>query len=169
MKPSWMRLAIVVFLSSAVLPAAAAHGATQILHGADSTFRSDALGICWGIVKVPDTGALEVVIRIRVLEPAQNRFKSFAVEAFHPFTGAAEWIVVRKPLEATNDIRTPREDFKRLGGRRIRFYTGATGPEDQAPDLIVEYLGIPDTSPEFSRFDELEHYFGIAFDRLTKP
>ena len=168
MKPSRMRLAIVVFLSFAVLPAAV-HGETQILHGADSTFRSDALGICWGIVKVPGTGALEVVIRIRVLKPAQNRFKSFAVEAFHPFTGAAEWIADRKPLEATNDIRTPREDFKRLGGRRILFYTGATGPGDQAPDLIVEYLGIPDTSPEFARFDELEHYFGIAFDRLTKP
>jgi hypothetical protein len=169
MNTRWMRFATFVLLSLAALPAADARGETQILHGADSTFRSDSLGICWGIVQSPDTAALQVVIRIRVLDPAQNRFRSFAVKAFHPFTGAAEWIAVRQTLEATNDIITPREDFKRLGGRRILFYADATGPADQAPDLIVEYLGIPDTSPQFSREDELEAYFGMAFDRLTKP
>ena len=169
MKPYLMRFATFVLLSFALLPAASVYSETQILHGADSTFRSESIGICWGIVKAPETGSLQVVIRIRVLDPAHNRFRSFAVKAFHPFTGAAEWIAVRKMLETTNDIHTPREDFKRLGGRKILFYASATGPGDQPADLIVEYLGIPDTSPQFSSFNELEGYFGIAFDRLTKP
>jgi hypothetical protein len=169
MKCLGMRLALLALLFLAAFPAAGVRGATQILHGADSTFRNGALGICWGIVKAQDTGALQVVIRIRVLDADHNRFKSFAVKAFHPFSGAAEWIAARKPLQASNDILTPREDFKRLGGRQILFYTSASGPEDQAPDVIVEYLGIPDTSPQFSREDELEDYFRIAFDRLVKP
>jgi len=169
MRPFWMRFAAIALLTLAAVPVAGVHGETQILHGADSTFRSESLGICWGIVKAPATGSLQVVIRIRVLDPAHNRFRSFAVKAFHPFTGADEWIEARKTLTATNDILTPREDFKRLGGRRILFFASAAGPEDQPPDLIVEYLGIPDTSPEFSSFDELEKYFKIAFDRLMNP
>ena len=169
MKSYLMRFATFVFLSFAVLSAADVYSETQILHGADSTFRSESLGICWAIVKSPDTGSLEVVIRIQVLDPAKNRFRSFAVKAFDPFTGTAEWIAVQKTLETTNDIRTPREDFKHLGGRQILFYASAIGPGDQPADLIVEYLGIPDTSPQFSSYNELEGYFGIAFDRLAKP
>lgn len=168
MKCLGMRLALLALLFLAAFPAAGVRGETQVLHGADSTFRSDGLGICWGIVKAQDTGALQVVIRIRVLDADHHRFQSFAVKAFHPFSGAAEWIAVRRPLQATNDILTPREDFKRLGGRQILFYTSAGGPEDQAPDVIVEYLGIPDTSPQFTNRDDLEHYFDIAFDRLGK-
>jgi len=169
MKYYRQRIAILALLVAFTLPAALLYGETEIVHGADSTFRTDTLGICWGIVKDATSGALQVVTRIQLLEQEKNSFRSFAVKAFHPFTETSEWIAPRQSLENTNDIISPREDFKRLGGRQIFFYENATGPENQPADLIVEYLGIPDTSPQFAGYDELEDYFGIAFDRLIRP
>jgi len=169
MKYHRLRIAIIALLVSVTMPAALLYGETEILHGADSTFRTDALGICWGIVKDVKTDGLQVVTRIQLLDQGKTPYRSFAVKAFHPFTEDSEWIVPRQSLENTNDIKSPREDFKRLGGRQVFFYESATGPEDQPADLIVEYLGIPDTSPQFAGYDELEDYFRIAFDRLTRP
>lgn len=169
MKNHRLQIAIFVLLVFAATPVAFLYGETEVLHGADSTFRTEALGICWGIVKAPVADSLQVVTRIQVLDPEKNPFKSFAVKAFHPFTGAAEWIAARQPIETTHDIISPREDFKRLGGRQIHFYHSVAGPADQAPDMVVEYLGIPDTTPELSDTEGLERYFAVAFERLTKP
>ena len=169
MKPHPLRFVIVAAMLFFAGSAGVVHGETRVLHGSDSSFRSEGIGICWALLKTPASDALQVVIRIRVMAPDANIFKSFAVKAVHPFTGAAEWIAGRRALEVRNDVLTPREEFKRLGGRRILFFKSASGPADQQPDMVVEYLGIPDTAPEFSDQGQLENYFTVAFDRLQKP
>jgi hypothetical protein len=168
MKTDPLRLPLLVLVLLALAPLGAASGETRVLPGADASFRSGALGICWGILKEPPGDALQVVTRIRVMAPEANPYTSFAVQAFHPFTGAVEWVARRQPLAADNDVISPREDFKRLGGRRVLFFQAAAGPEDAPPDLVVEYLGIPDTAPEFAAPGRLEDYFAIAFERLEK-
>ena len=169
MKPHPLRFVIVAAMFFFAWSVGVAQGETRVLHGSDSSFRSEAIGICWAILKTPASDALQVVIRIQVMAPDANIFKSFAVKAVHPFTGAAEWMVGRRALEVRNDVLTPREEFKRLGGRQILFFQSASGPADQQPDMVVEYLGIPDTAPEFSNPGQLENYFAIAFGRLQKP
>jgi hypothetical protein len=169
MKNHRRRIAIIVLIVFAAAPLAPLRAATEIRHGADAAFRTEALGICWGIVKTPPTDSLQVVIRIRVLDPAKNPFRSFAVKAVHPFSGAAEAITARRPLEAVNDVFSEREAFKDMGGRQILFFRQAAGPADQPPDLMVDYLGIPDTAPQFADKEALEGYFAMAFDRLMKP
>jgi hypothetical protein len=168
MKTNYLRFLIIVIVFAVLIPISVSAGDTRILHGADSSFRSNALGICWGILKSQTSDTLQVVIRIQILDSGSNSFRSFAVKAIHPFTGESEEIAARQPLRIHNDVITPREDFKRLGGRQVLFFQSTTGPEDQIPDLIVEYLGIPDTTPEFSDSDKLESYFTIAFERLQK-
>lgn len=166
--PRMHRICLVLLIPVAL--AAAAHGVeTEIRHGADAAFRTESLGICWGIVPAAQGDALEVVTRIRVLDPGKNPFRSFAVKAVHPFTDAAEWITPRKPLEAVNDVVSMREAFKAMGGRQILFFKQAAGPAEQAPDLMVDYLGIPDTAPQMADWQALEAYFKIAFARLMKP
>jgi hypothetical protein len=168
MKTDSMRLLIVAVLLLVLAPLGTASGETRMLPGADASFRNEGVGICWGILKGPQSDVLQVVTRIRVLDPGANPYRSFSVQAFHPFTGAVEGVAQRKPLATDNDVISPREDFKRLGGRRILFFQGASGPEDAPPDLVVEYLGIPDTAPEFADSGQLEDYFNIAFERLGK-
>jgi len=169
MKILRLPLAALVLVAAVALPAAVRAGDTEVRHGADAAFRTASLGICWGIVPAAQTGALDVVTRIRVLDPGQNPFRSFAVKAVHPFTGAAEWITPRKPLETVNDVVSAREAFKAMGGRQLLFFKAASGPADQAPDLMVDYLGIPDTAPQLADRQALEAYFKIAFARLATP
>ncbi|MFZ7127889.1 MAG: hypothetical protein ACOWWM_17165 [Desulfobacterales bacterium] len=165
---NFFRLWIIVVVSTLLTLAPAAGEGARIRHGEDSSFRTETLGVCWGNLRSPDSDVLKVVIRIRILDPEANPFGRFAVKAVHPFSGAVEWIAVPQPLSIQNDVWTPREDFKRLGGRQILFYRSATASESQTPDLVVDYLGIPDTTPEFSDPDQMERYFTIAFDRLRE-
>ena len=116
MKYHRLHIAIIVLLVSVTMPAALLYGETEILHGADSTFRTDALGICWGIVKDVKTDGLQVVTRIQLLDQGKTPYRSFAVKAFHPFTEDSEWIVPRQSLENTNDIKSPREASRRING-----------------------------------------------------
>jgi hypothetical protein len=169
MKIHRLSLAALVLLTAVALPAAAPGGATEVRHGADAAFRTASLGICWGIIPAAQSGVLDVVTRIRVLDPGKNPFRSFAVKAVHPFTGATEWISPRQALKEVNDVVSAREAFKAMGGRQMLFFKAASGPADQAPDLMVDYLGIPDTAPQLADRQALEAYFKIAFARLMKP
>jgi hypothetical protein len=42
----------------------------------------------------------------------------------------------------------------------------AVGKEN--PDMIVSYLGVPDTSPEVLSKKEMDNYFEKALERVTK-
>ncbi|HSO61301.1 MAG TPA: hypothetical protein VLR50_09730 [Desulfobacterales bacterium] len=48
------------------------------------------------------------------------------------------------------------------------FYRLAAGAPDQAPDLVVYYMGVPDTTPEVADAGQMETYFELAFNRMEK-
>jgi hypothetical protein len=137
---------------------------TREVHGADSSFRSGAVGICWGMLRGAPGEDVQVVIRIRLLAEGEAPYAQLSVEAVHPLTRAAETVVSRRPLERTADVTAPRESFKNLTGRRIAFYDRT----DPQPRLVVFYNGVPDTTPELPDRDRLEQYFEIAFKRLAQ-
>ena len=150
-----------------ISPATAAAEARKV-HGADSSFLEGPLGICWGMLRTRSGADPQVVIRIRVLDSNRNPYLSYAIQAVHPFSGAVEWIVEPQPLAKVNDAVSMREAFKNMGGRRLMFYEQAAAKADGQPDLVIYYIGIPDTTPEFQTADQLEDYFQMAFDRLEK-
>ena len=138
------------------------------VHGADSSFREGPLGICWGILRTRSGADPQVVIRIRIMDSDRNPYLSYAIQAVNPFSEAVNWIVEPKPLAEVNDAVSMREAFKNMGGRRLIFYERAAAKADEQPDLVIYYMGIPDTAPEFQAADQLEDYFQVAFDRLKK-
>jgi len=156
-------LAAACILSMGLAPAAG-HCETREIHGADSSFRTGAVGICWGMLRGAAGSDVQVMIRIRMLFEGDSPYSDYAVQAVHPLTKAAEWVVPRRPLEKVNTAAAPRESFKNLAGRRIYFYR----PSAPEPDLAVYYMGIPDTTPEFWDAAQLEQYFDIAFKRLAQ-
>ena len=149
---------------STVLAPAPVQGETREIHGADSSFRSGAIGICWGMLRGAPGSDVQVTIRIRILSEGDRPYSDYAVQAVHPLTQAAEWVVPRRSLEKVNTVAAPRESFKNLAGRRIYFYR----PAASEPELAVYYMGIPDTTPELTDAAQLERYFDLAFKRLAQ-
>lgn len=137
---------------------------TKEIHGADSSFRTGPIGICWGMLRGAPGSDVQVIIRIRVLSDGDSPYSDYAVQAVHPLTKAAEWGVPKRPLEKVNTAAAPRESFKNLAGRRIYFFR----PSASEPDLAVYYMGVPDTTPELSDAAQLEQYFDLAFKRLAQ-
>jgi hypothetical protein len=152
------------FCAAAAVMASEAGCETKEIHGADSSFRTGDIGICWGMLRGVPGSDVQVVIRIRSLTDGTPSYSDYAVQAVHPLTQATEWVVTRGPLKKVNDVQTPREVFKRLTGRRIFFYK----PSAPEPELAVFYMGIPDTTPELTDAAQLEHYLDLAFNRLIK-
>jgi len=162
-----MLLAIACFMGSLSMMEIGRCG-TREIHGADSSFRVDCLGIVWGVLRSLQGAPAQVVIRVRVLEDSRAPYAAFAVQAVQPLSGATDWVTRRRPLAAVNDVVSSREVFKDMTGRRLLFYRQAAGAPDPAPDLVVYYMGVPDTTPEFADAGQMENYFELAFNRLTK-
>jgi hypothetical protein len=160
--PAWWLAA--AFIVGAALLAPAADSETTEIHGADSSFRTGDIGICWGMLRGSPGSDVEVVIRIRSLTGGEPPYSEYAVQAVHPLSGVTEWAVSKRPMEKINDVSAPREAFKNLAGRRILFYK----PFASEPDLAVYYMGIPDTAPEVTTAAQLEQYFDLAFKRLAR-
>ena len=51
---------------------------------------------------------------------------------------------------------------------RFFLYTTEENYKDKKPDMVVYYLSIPDTAPEFLKKSKLEEYFKDAIARLKK-
>jgi hypothetical protein len=141
---------------------------TREIHGADSSFRVDSLGIVWGVLRSAQGAPVQVIIRVRIMGDFPTPYAAFAVQAVQPLSGTAEWVAQRRPLTAVNDVVSPREAFKDMTGRRLLFFRQAAGAPDQAPDLVIYYMGVPDTTPEFADAGQMENYFEMAFKRLAK-
>jgi hypothetical protein len=135
-------------------------------HGADSVFEKDGITILWAILKGPTEESSWV--HIKIINSGKNPFQIFSVEAVDPFSKEKEWVVKGKKLEKENLIRSNRASFREKTGRRILFYRSTEAFEKENPDMIVYYLGVPDTSPEFLSEKGIEDYFQKAQERLKK-
>jgi len=135
-------------------------------HGADSVFEKEGITILWAILKGPTEGSSRVYIKI--LNSGNSPFQVFSVEAVDPFSKEKEWVVKGEVLKKENLVKGVRTSFNEKTGRRVFFYKNAEDLSKGNPVMIVYYLGIPDTSPEFLTEREMENYFEEALRRLIK-
>ena len=90
------------------------------------------------------------------------------MEAIDPFSKEKEWVVKEEELKRENSVKSIRSSFRDKTARRILFYRSRQAFEKENPDLVVYYLGVPDTSPEVLSEKEMEDYFRKAQERLKK-
>src|SRR6266542_2659341 len=126
-----------------------------VVHGADSVFTDPELGIVWGVLK--NEAEERTMVVIRVSNPA-GRYAYMTVEGVDPFTQRRVALVDGLPLGASIDIRTPRASFADLPRREIHLYASAADWRTGRSGLTVYYLGVPDTTPEFTTEAALESY-----------
>jgi hypothetical protein len=146
--------AILLWLSLCLGWPGTAPGETTLLHGADSIFRSDDVTIVWAVLRVPGDASAHVVIRI----VAAPRFGAVSVDAVDPFTDTRRPVTALRPLAAFVDITRARGDFADLPRLEIHLYENAGAG---VPALTVYYLGVPDTTPEFTTEPLLLNYLNL--------
>ena len=134
-------------------------------HGADSVFKVKDVAVIWAILKGSDDAHSTVVIRIENLSAGKPVYQRFSVSAVHPFSGAEKRLVINEPFGEKNLVKSSRASFRDMPGRRIFLYKTADASQ---PDMVIYYMSIPDTAPEFLKPEQLDSYLDQTVERLKK-
>lgn len=136
-------------------------------HGADSTFVAQGLTVMWAVLRGQDEESTQVHLLIVKSSPRADAYRSFTVLSADPFSGEIREELRAAPLKEQNRIVKPRSAYQYFSSQRLLFYAGADPAPEQAPDLTIYYLGVPDTSPEFNALEDLDAYFRDTLRRLS--
>ena len=134
----------------------------EMLHGADSVFASPGIGIAWAVLRGPTEE--ETVVVTRVSNPT-GRYAYLRVEGVNPFSGGRTAVLEGAPLGPRVDVRSPRAGFADFPRREIHLYATEGEWRARKPALTVYYLGVPDTTPEFTSQAALEAYLAGTSSR----
>ena len=132
-----------------------AQGGEQALHGADGIFVSPDAAIVWAVLKAPSGDKATVWFRV---VNSTGKFSYVSVDGVDPFTKQRVRVERGVALGADARLQSDRDTFSDLPSREVHFYkTEAEWKSDKAA-MTVYYLGVPDTTPEFSTRAALDDY-----------
>jgi len=142
----------------------AADGAREV-HGSADVFAAPGVALAWGVLRGATEGDTRIVIRIAT---DRNAFAAVAVIGTDPFTKGERPILPATPTAAGVDVRVPRAHFADFPRTELRLFGSANPAPDEAPKLVVFYLGVPDTAPEFASATALETYLVARIARARE-
>lgn len=146
--------------------AAASPAAAQplVVHGADSVFAAPDVVIVWAVLRAAVEAETEVVIRVA----AAPRFLTLSADAVDPFSGVRRPVVAPRPLGGMVEIRRRRAHFADLPRLELHLHdkVGVGGAANAA--LTVYFLGVPDTTPEFTSESGLRAYLDETVGRVRR-
>ena len=140
--------------------------AAQEVHGQDSLFAAPGVAIAWGVLRSTAEAETQVVVRIAGRGEA---YRFVSVEAVDPFTRERQPVLDGRPLGDQVDVRSPRAGFADFPRREIHLYRTAEDLRARRPTLTVYYLGVPDTTPEFTTEAALTTYLASALSKAHDP
>ncbi len=131
------------------------------VHGSADAVALPGLALAWGVLRAPREVDTAVVLRV---EPDVRRYAWVEVVGRDPFT---EDRVVRFPATEVGgafDVRIPRARIADHPRTEIRLWP-REAPPPAAPALVVYFAGVPDTTPEVVRADDLERSLTSRVER----
>ena len=134
----------------------------RAVHGSADIYSMPGLAIAWGVLRGANEAAAVVVVRI-VVDPVE--YRSIAATGSDPFTQRTKALLPATPVAGPIDLRVPRAHFADYPRTDLRFYASPPVGESPLPKLVVFYLGVPDTTPEFASEAALDAYLA---DRLAR-
>jgi hypothetical protein len=137
--------------------------APREMHGMADVFSAPGVALAWGVLRGADEKATLVVIRV-VTHRAS--YPWFAVVGSDPFTKSKHQVLAAIRTADVNDLRASRAQFADFPRTELRFYKSEAAARQDRPALVVFYLGVPDTTPEFATEDKLQSYLR---DRAARP
>lgn len=129
------------------------------VHGSGDAYAAPGVTLVWGILRGRDETSTQVVLRV-VADP--EVYASVAAAGKNPFSGQERVLQPSTPTKGGIDVRVPRAQYAEFPRTELRFYTRAS---PTAPALVVYYLGVPDTTPEFADASKLDEYLA---DRIAR-
>ena len=139
-----------------VLGTACAQSKAETVHGADGIFVVPEAAIVWAVLKQPSGDKATVWLRII---NSTRKFSHVAIDGVDPFSKKRERVEPGVKLEAEARLASDRDTFSDLPSREVHFYRTASDWQGNNPALTVYYLGVPDTTPEFSTRHAMDEYF----------
>jgi hypothetical protein len=155
MKLHLLRAIAVCAFAAPFMSAAEAAEVPREMHGSADALAVPGMALAWGVLRGADEHATLVVIRI-VTEPAV--FPDVAVSGSDPFADGQKLLRAMTPSPGSIDLRTTRAHFAQFPRTELRFYAPAGAGAARTPALLVFYLGVPDTTPEFADEAQLDAY-----------
>lgn len=128
-------------------------------------FAAAGVAIAWGVVRGASETATVVAIRV-VTDTAL--YPWVAVTGSDPFTQGQHPLLQPMSSASVINVRSPRAHFADFPRTELRFYGSAADTQSGVPKLVVFYLGVPDTTPEFATEDKLDAYLTDRIARLRR-
>jgi hypothetical protein len=142
-------------MTLALLAAATAAGAQEIVHGADSVFVAPTVTIGWAVLRDANEEGTTVVVRVA---NSADAYAAVGLDGIDPFTKARKVLVPVRSLGRKADLVVPRAGFAEFPSCEVHLYRGESPSTGQVPTLTVFYLGVPDTTPEFTTRRAMDAY-----------
>lgn len=124
-------------------PASAAPAQPRLdVHGALDAYAGHGVAMAWAVLRGKDEATTFVVVRV---DADTERYRALVVTGMDPFTSKGEPLAPETRLDRSVVVRLARSRFADLPQTEWRFL-----PNDPAGQtLVVDYRGVPDTTPEF--------------------
>lgn len=146
---AWWSLGVAVALGCAALPPATAAETTREVHGSADAYAEPGIALAWGVRRGADEATTKVTLRI-VADPA--RYPRVEAAGRDPFTQAERVLLAPAATRGLADLAIPRAHFADFPRTELRFHgTGGAA-------VVVYFLGVPDTTPEFASDAALDRY-----------
>lgn len=156
-----------IFGAALACSAVLARGAEPAeLHGASDAFAGPGIALAWGVLRGATEDATLVVLRIAV---DAQRYAHVAIAGVDPFSQRRETRFTGPARDSGVDAGIPRGRFADTPRTEVRLYASSAALRADAPGLVVYYLSIPDTTPEFADTASLRAYLDARMARLGKP
>jgi hypothetical protein len=153
-----------VFLGLAIdsgMPSVAAESSQQV-HGTADVYSAPGVALAWGVLRGADEATTTVVVRIVADGSA---FPWVGIIGSDPFSNRKQTLLATTRIDRGVDVRASRQQFGDFPRTEIRFYASASAVADDRPQLAVYFLGVPDTTPEFTTASALERYLADRIER----
>lgn len=138
---------------------AQAQANAELVHGADSVFVTSDVAIVWAVLKQPASDNATVWLRI---VNRRLRFSHVSVDGVDPFSNQRVAIEPGKALPAELALASDRDTFSTLPAREVHFYRTESDWRAGRPLLTIYYLGVPDTTPEFTSRAAMDEYLSTV-------
>ena len=151
-----------VFCACAAAATSATADPPREVHGVADAYAGPGMALAWGILRGADEASTQVVIRI-MADP--QIYSAVAAVGRNPFSERQQTLLSATPTAGVVDVRVPRPQYADFPRTELRFYGSPGALQAGTPALLVFYLGVPDTTPEFATEANLNAYF---VDRIAR-
>jgi hypothetical protein len=131
----------------------AAAAAPAEVHGAADVYAAPGVALAWGVLRGGNDASTQVVVRI-VTDP--KIYPTVAAVGTNPFSNRQQTLLPPTQTAGGIDVRGPRARYADFPRTELRFYGSVAALQVGTPVLTVFYLGVPDTTPEFTAEADLD-------------